>query len=74
MQCPRCSAPLRPTVEQTDSGRIELDYCPLCRGVFFDQGEPEVVLHVEGTEAFAAQSLLLGEPPPAATSPPPLRC
>ena len=74
MQCPRCSAPLRPTTEQTASGRIELDYCPSCRGVFFDQGELEAVLHVEGTEAFAAQSLLLGEPPPGPTPPPALRC
>lgn len=74
MQCPRCSAPLRPIQEQTASGRIELDYCPRCRGVFFDQGELEAMLHLEGTDAFAAQSLLLGEPPPGLVPSPAVRC
>lgn len=74
MQCPRCSALLRPVQEQTASGRIELDYCPRCRGVFFDQGELEAVLHLEGTDAFSAHSLLLAEPPLSLTPAPLLRC
>lgn len=62
MQCPRCSALMRPVQEQTASGRIELDYCPRCRGVFFDQGELEAVLRLEGTEAFSPESPLLAAP------------
>jgi membrane associated rhomboid family serine protease len=65
---------LRPVQEQTASGRIELDYCPRCRGVFFDQGELEAVLRLEGSDAFSAHSLLLAEPPLSLTPAPLLRC
>lgn len=53
---------MRPVQEQTASGRIELDYCPKCRGVFFDRGELEAVLQLEGSEAFSPESPLLAAP------------
>jgi membrane associated rhomboid family serine protease/Zn-finger nucleic acid-binding protein len=44
MLCPRCSRPLRPALEDTPSGRVEVDYCPVCRGIWFDHGELEALL------------------------------
>lgn len=39
--CPAC-APIR--LRQVQVGRVELDLCPSCGGVFFDEGEIEQVL------------------------------
>jgi Zn-finger nucleic acid-binding protein len=35
MNCPVCTSELRPI----DRGGIEIDVCPLCRGVWLDRGE-----------------------------------
>lgn len=44
MLCPRCSTSTRPAIEPTPAGAIELDYCPSCRGIWFDRGELEALL------------------------------
>lgn len=44
MQCPRCASSTRAAIEPTPAGAIELDYCPSCRGVWFDRGELEALL------------------------------
>lgn len=53
MLCPRCSHALRPALEDTPGGRIEIDYCPSCRGIWFDRGELEALLARTGTESIA---------------------
>lgn len=35
---------MRSALESTPSGRIEIDYCPACRGIWFDGGELEALL------------------------------
>jgi Zn-finger nucleic acid-binding protein len=39
--CPGCTAPMKPFL----AGKVELDRCPFCRGLFFDGGELEQVLN-----------------------------
>jgi len=35
---------MRTAVERSPAGAIELDYCPACRGIWFDRGELEALL------------------------------
>lgn len=35
---------MRAAIEATPAGSIELDYCPNCRGIWFDRGELEALL------------------------------
>jgi len=35
MLCPNCKTPLA----ITERSRIEIDYCPTCRGIWLDRGE-----------------------------------
>ncbi len=35
---------MRAAIEATPAGSIELDYCPSCRGIWFDRGELEALL------------------------------
>jgi len=44
MICPRCQSGMRGAVEATPAGSVELDYCPSCRGIWFDRGELESIL------------------------------
>ena len=44
MICPRCQNGMRAAIEATPAGSIELDYCPNCRGIWFDRGELEALL------------------------------
>ncbi len=44
MLCPRCASSTRSAIEPTPAGAIELDYCPSCRGIWFDRGELEALL------------------------------
>ena len=53
MKCPQCSDILL-TLE---FDRIEIDYCPGCRGVWLDAGELGILLERDGNEA-----LLLSAP------------
>lgn len=59
MLCPRCKAPLIATREQTPSGRVEIDRCPSCHGVWFDGGELAALAQLGNSEAFALHSPLL---------------
>lgn len=59
MLCPRCQKPMRATLEQGPSGRVELDVCPLCRGIWFDSGELALLTQVGNSELFDLQSPLL---------------
>jgi membrane associated rhomboid family serine protease/Zn-finger nucleic acid-binding protein len=49
--------------EQTPSGRIEVDYCPQCRGIFFDQGELEALLQQGGSAALFGPGALFAQAP-----------
>lgn len=40
MDCPKCNAELR----ITDRQGVEVDYCPLCRGVWLDRGELDKII------------------------------
>jgi Zn-finger nucleic acid-binding protein len=35
---------MRAAIERTPAGAVELDYCPSCRGIWFDRGELEAIL------------------------------
>ena len=50
---------LHATLEQTPSGRVEIDRCAACHGVWFDAGELAMLAQLGNSEAFALQSPLL---------------
>jgi membrane associated rhomboid family serine protease/Zn-finger nucleic acid-binding protein len=54
---------MRPVQQQTPSGRIEIDYCPACRGIYFDAGELEALLQLDGDAAFVGGRALFVRPP-----------
>ena len=56
MDCPKCIDELLVAVEYDD---IEVDYCPVCKGVWLDSGEIELLFG----DAQAAQAFLsIGSP------------
>lgn len=62
MICPKCSD--KPTLEaRVDSGGVEYDLCPSCRGMWLDAGELELVLTPAAGKA-EAQGLLNPKPAP----------
>lgn len=48
--CPGCSAGMKPFV----AGKVELDRCTFCRGLWFDGGELETVLGKKLAPTFSA--------------------
>jgi membrane associated rhomboid family serine protease/Zn-finger nucleic acid-binding protein len=74
MRCPRCHALLRPVQQQTQRGRIEIDYCPSCRGIYFDSGELEALLQLDGDAALVGGRALFVRPPGGLATPPPIPC
>lgn len=40
MKCPNCNVNL----VITDRSNVEIDYCPECRGVWLDRGEPDKIM------------------------------
>jgi Zn-finger nucleic acid-binding protein len=40
MKCPVCSVELK----MMDRQRVEIDYCPKCRGVWLDRGELDKIM------------------------------
>lgn len=43
MNCPNCNT----TLLMTERNRIEIDYCPSCRGVWLDKGELDKMLEYD---------------------------
>ncbi len=56
MKCPVCKV----TTVAVEYDKIELDYCPVCRGIWFDRGELELLLDslTGGTARELVNSLL----------------
>lgn len=48
MKCPKCGSPL----QEVDLLGIKADQCTGCRGIFFDQGELEILLKSEEPKGF----------------------
>lgn len=40
MKCPNCNE----TLLMTERNKIEIDYCPVCRGIWLDKGELDKML------------------------------
>lgn len=57
MKCPKCPDTV---LVMTDRQSVEIDYCPLCRGVWLDRGELDKLV----------ERSMLAEPPRAATATP----
>ncbi|MDF2475326.1 MAG: hypothetical protein K0S24_809 [Sphingobacterium sp.] len=47
MKCPNCNE----TLLMTERHRIEIDYCPSCRGVWLDKGELDKLLEQAGNDS-----------------------
>ncbi|MDX6768746.1 MAG: DUF4178 domain-containing protein [Elusimicrobiota bacterium] len=63
LACPRCDARLK--VGQTAGGKLVLDQCPGCGGLWFDAGEIQTLRKLAGVEKVAAG----GEPGTAGPAP-----
>jgi uncharacterized protein len=48
MRCPKCGQQM----EEQDRAGIKVDVCSGCRGVFFDEGELELLLQAEEPQGF----------------------
>lgn len=46
MKCPKCGADLR----EREIDQIKVDVCSECHGVWFDQGEMELLRHIRSKE------------------------
>jgi membrane associated rhomboid family serine protease len=58
--CPRCQTRLDAAAEATPTGRVQVDYCPVCRGIWLDAGELAAPMRAGSSDAFASSSPLLG--------------
>ena len=63
MNCPVCASALQPIIEPSPAGRIELDFCERCRGVWFDAGELAAVLNQSHRQSTEVPPLLEGGQP-----------
>jgi len=51
MKCPTCNTELK----MSERSGIEIDYCPLCRGVWLDRGELDKIIERSGIESISPQ-------------------
>ena len=51
--CPKCARPMRPW----ESREVVLDYCPSCKGLWFDAGE--LAQHLAGSQARVDEASLV---------------
>jgi uncharacterized protein len=65
MKCPICAVELM----MADRQRIEIDYCPQCRGVWLDRGELDKI--IEGSASPHPQSIREDRRPERMQQPPP---
>lgn len=61
MKCPTCSDT---TLVMADRSGVEIDYCPICRGVWLDRGELDKII-----ERASATAPVAAPPPPSASRP-----
>ena len=61
MKCPTCPDT---TLVMADRSGIEIDYCPVCRGVWLDRGELDKII-----ERASATAPVAAPPPPPASRP-----
>lgn len=67
MTCPNCSE----TLLMTERLKVEIDYCPKCRGVWLDKGELDKLLDIAAQETEKAQAQFQQKPQqPNAQQPP----
>jgi Zn-finger nucleic acid-binding protein len=60
MKCPQCKT----TMIVVERNQVELDFCTSCRGIWFDEGELELLLNdVTGRDSQAVLSGLLNSAP-----------
>lgn len=65
MKCPVDDS----TLQMSERGGVEIDYCPQCRGVWLDRGELDKII-AKSIEAEAPAAPVAAAPPPQAPSPP----
>ena len=58
-QCPRCRVALAPA-PLLEGGRVQVDVCPQCRGIWFDAGELQTILDATADEQARVDRQLIG--------------
>ncbi len=58
-QCPRCRQILQPT-SLLEGGRVQVDTCTQCRGLWFDAGELQTILKATTDELARVDQQLIG--------------
>lgn len=69
MLCPRCHKPLTASLEPGPNGRVEIDVCQSCHGVWFDGGELALLTRVGNSEVFDLRSPLFEGDTPSVPCP-----
>lgn len=52
MKCPNCNE----TLLMTERSRVEIDYCPNCRGIWLDKGELDKLLEFSANQTGSSSS------------------
>ncbi len=61
MKCPTCPDS---TLVMADRSGVEIDYCPVCRGVWLDRGELDKIIERTAPQAPAPAQHRYSAPPP----------
>jgi uncharacterized protein len=59
MTCPNCGE----TLFMTERLKVEIDYCPKCRGVWLDKGELDKLLDIAAEQTAPQQQPKIQQPP-----------
>ncbi len=59
MKCPTCPDS---TLVITDRQNVEIDYCPLCRGVWLDRGELDKLMALGDSQPSVQRSSRVSQP------------
>ena len=65
MRCPTCPDS---TLVMADRSGVEIDYCPVCRGVWLDRGELDKIIERAAPQAPAPAQHRYSAPPPITTA------
>ena len=59
MKCPTCPDSI---LVITDRQSVEIDYCPLCRGVWLDRGELDKLMALGASQTLAQRPAVVRQP------------